>query len=72
MIGKPSAPDGISAGSEASFAGRLVQLLADRQKPVFQLGLLGWGKAKLYANKGEADRIIAEPRFHRQFVGRSA
>jgi hypothetical protein len=46
--------------------------LTDREKPVFELGLLPWGEAKLYADKREADRIIAKPRFHRLFVGRNA
>jgi hypothetical protein len=73
VIGQPSALNGIGVESEASFAGSdLVNILTDHKEPVFQLGLLRWGKAKPYADKREADRIIMEPRFHRQFVRRDA
>ena len=72
MIGKPPAPDRIGIGSETSFPDSdPLKILTDQHEPVFQLGLLRWGEAKPYAHKREADRIISEPPFHRQFVGRN-
>ena len=79
VIIKPSASDRIhwpidnGVGSEASF-GRSdrVKTLADREEPVFQLGLLSRGQAKPYADRRKAARIVTEPRFHRLFIRRNA
>jgi hypothetical protein len=79
VIIKPSACDRIhwpidnGVGSEPSF-GRSdrVKTLADREEPVFELGLLNWAQAQPYADRRKAARIVTEPRFHRLFIGQNA
>jgi hypothetical protein len=79
VIIKPSASDRIrgpidnGVGSEPSL-GRTdrVKTLADREEPVFQLGLLRRGQAKPYADRRKADRIVTKPRFHHVFIRRNS